>query len=338
MKREEINIKEVAKRAGVSMATVSRVFNNSAYVSEATRKKVETIIHETNYRPNILARELIHKKTALIGLIVYDLVGEGIPRMVNGISETLEANGYQLLIATSKGSKEREDNHFNTFLSKRVDAILFSTRSFTSEHAAFIQSLPIPVVVLLQDTQNEAVSCVSFDNFGLSYQATKALLRQGHQSVALLGGPTNSLTAAERKKGVIQALTDSELPFHEDLYRATDYHIDTGYRETLQLMKTEKPFTAIITVNDGLALGCMNALADLKYGVPEDISILSLDNTVLADAARLRLAGISFSYEDLGREGASIVLTHLKNQDSSTQKLKMPYLLDLAETVSKPKH
>ncbi|MBM7839256.1 DNA-binding LacI/PurR family transcriptional regulator [Alkalihalobacillus xiaoxiensis] len=338
MKREEINIKEVAKRAGVSMATVSRVFNNSSYVSEATRKKVEAVIHETNYRPNILARELIHKKTALIGLIVYDLVGEGIPRMVNGISETLEVNGYQLLIATSKGSKEREQNHFNTFLSKRVDAILFSTRSFTNEHAAFIQRLPVPVVVLLQDTKSEPISCVTFDNAGLSYQATKALLKLGHQSVALLGGPANSLTAAERKNGVIQALTDSNLSFQDDLAVATNYHIESGYRETLDLFKKNKPFTAIITVNDGLALGSMKALAELNYRVPEDISILSLDNTVLADASRLRLAGVSFSYEDLGKEGAAIVLSHLKNEDNSTQKLKMPYLLDLAETVAKPKH
>lgn len=82
----------------------------------------------------------------------------------------------------------------------------------------------------------------------------------------------------------------------------------------------------------------MKALAELNYRVPEDISILSLDNTVLADASRLRLAGVSFSYEDLGKEGAAIVLSHLKNEDNSTQKLKMPYLLDLAETVAKPTH
>ncbi|MBP3039812.1 LacI family DNA-binding transcriptional regulator [Bacillaceae bacterium Marseille-Q3522] len=336
--KKDINIREVAKKAGVSMATVSRVFNNSGPVKESTRKLVERVIEETNYRPNVLARELIDKKTAVIGLIVHDMTGEGIPRMINGVNELLEENGYHLLIASSKGKMELEKKHFELFHLKRVEGIIFATRRFTPEHAAYLKKLSVPVVVLLQDTGNKNISCVTFDNRGLAARSAEVLLEKGHRQFAFIGGPEDSVNAQERKNGFIGKLAEYHCSFDEELFRPTDFYIRSGYLAAEEIITAKKPFTALVSINDGLALGAMNCLLDHGYRIPEDVSIMSLDNTVLSQASRIPLAGVSFSYYDLGKEGASIILHQLQSEEWTCQKRVMPYTVEILDTIASRKN
>ncbi|MDV2684082.1 LacI family DNA-binding transcriptional regulator [Alkalihalophilus lindianensis] len=331
--QKDINISEVAKKAGVSIATVSRVFNNSGRVKESTRKKIQAIIEETGYRPNVLARELAEKKTHLIGMIVHSLTGEGLPRAINGVNQVLDENGYNLLIACSEGSFANEKKHFELFRLKRVDGIIFATRQFKPEHAEWIKKLPIPVVVLLQDTQEQEIPFVAFDNKRFAKEATKTLLEQGHQAVAYLGGPENSVNSAERKSGVEEALGEVGLQLDRELIGQGNYLIESGYNEMEKIIQKGKRFDSVIAVNDGMAIGALNCLQDHGFNIPNDVSVLGLDDTVLTQASRLKLSGVHYSYTDLGRQGADMLLRQIGQEEISFEKIMIPFEVKLRETV-----
>ncbi|MFC0471444.1 LacI family DNA-binding transcriptional regulator [Halalkalibacter kiskunsagensis] len=332
--KKDINIKEVAKKAGVSIATVSRVFNNSGTVKESTRKKIEAVIEETGYYPNVLARELAEKKTHLIGLIVHSMIGEGIPRMINGVNEVLEEHDFNLLIACTNGNLQSELKHFEIFRSKRVEGILFATREFKEEHRELIKKIPIPVVVLLQRTEQEQISFVTFDNYTFAKDATKKLIALGHRKFAFIGGPPTSVNAMERQLGFCDALKENGLSMEVELSRNGDFTIEAGYQQMEEILAIQNEVTAVIAVNDGMAIGALNCLQDHEIGVPNDISVLGLDDTVLAKASRLKLSGVHYSYTNLGKQGANLLLKQMESEELLYEKIVMPYEIHLRESVS----
>jgi DNA-binding LacI/PurR family transcriptional regulator len=333
--KKDINIKEVARKAGVSIATVSRVFNNSGTVKESTRKKIEAVIEETGYYPNVLARELAEKKTHLIGLIVHSMIGEGIPRMINGVNEMLEDNDYNLLIACTNGILESEIKHFEIFRSKRVEGILFATREFKEEHRDLIQKIPIPVVVLLQRTDKEGISFVTFDNYTFAKDATEKLIGLGHRNFAFIGGPATSVNSRERQLGFRDGLKENGIELDTNLIRNGDFTIESGYQQMEEILAIEKEITAVIAVNDGMAIGALNCIQDHDIAVPNDISVLGLDDTVLAKASRLKLSGVHYSYSKLGKQGAGLLLKQIESDEALFEEVVLPYEIHLRESVNK---
>ncbi|GGD08553.1 LacI family DNA-binding transcriptional regulator [Pontibacillus salipaludis] len=325
--REDINITEVARKAGVSIATVSRVFNNNGPVKESTRKKIEQVIKETGYRPNILARELAEKKTHLIGVITHSILGEGLPNSIKGITHVIEEKGYNLLIGNTDGQIEKEQKHFEIFQSKRVEGVLFMTRHFTQEHRDVIEALPFPVVVLLQPTEDEKISYVAFDEYRFAQEATRYLLDKGHEDFVFIGGPETSANSLRREQGFKNALTSAGYSLDKERIIHEDYSIEAGYEATKRLVKEGVPFTAMIIANDGMAIGAINALQDSGYSIPRDVSIIGLDDTALAKASRPSLTAIHYSYQDLGKEGANLLLDKIESGNVDFSYKVLPYEL-----------
>lgn len=333
--RKDINITEVAKQAGVSIATVSRVINSPDKVKESTRRKIESIIEETGYRPNILARELAEKSTKLIGIITHSITGEGIPNSIYGISRELESQDFNIMIACTNGDLESERKNFYMFQSKRVEGVLFFTRHFKEEHQEMINRLPFPVVVLLQNTEKAGVPFVSFDNYHFANEATKKIINLGHEQIAFISGPTDSNNSREREAGFIEAMQAKSLNHHRIFHG--DYSIGSGYQITKAMINEATNMTAIIAVNDGMAIGAINCLKDHGYQVPADISVLGLDETTLADASRPKLSGVYYSYQALGTEGAKLLMKQIKHHTFEFEKHIIPYEIRLRDSVTKPK-
>ncbi|MEB5482275.1 LacI family DNA-binding transcriptional regulator [Shouchella clausii] len=332
--RKDINITEVAKEAGVSIATVSRVINNPEKVKPSTREKIEKIIEETGYRPNILARELAEKRTRLVGIIAHSIIGEGIPNSIYGISEQLEARNFNIMIACTNGDFESEKKNFHIFQSKRVEGILFFTRTFKKEHEELISRLPFPVIVLLQETEKEKIPYVAFDNFQFAKEATEKLIAFGHQHVAFIGGPKDSTNSQERLRGFLNALETKGLPIGKKQIYNGDYSIESGYEITKQLMMKNKDVTAIVAVNDGMAIGAINCLIANNIRVPDQVSVLGLDDTTLAKASRPALTGVHYSYKELGKKGAMMLLRQIEEQTYRFEKEIIPYEIKIRGSVA----
>ncbi|WP_410513854.1 LacI family DNA-binding transcriptional regulator [Paenibacillus sp. BR2-3] len=332
--KKDINIIEVAKKAGVSIATVSRVFNNSGVVKESTRKKIQQIIEETGYHPNMLARELADKKTSLIGMIVHDMTGEGMPRAINGVNNVLEELGYNLLIACTNGNFENERKQFDIFRSKRVEGIIFATATFTQQHAELIKNLTIPVISLLQDTEKDQIPFVSFDNYHFGKEAAIKLIDLGHTNIGFISGPEGSANAEQRLKGYKDGLTEAGIQLNPDSIINGNFHIEDGYNKMKILLDRNINLTSVITVNDGMGIGAINCLLDMGIKVPEQFSVLALDDTVLAKASRLKLSGVQYSYTELGQEGAKILLHMVENNQVKFEKYMVPYTIHIRESVA----
>lgn len=336
--RKDINITEVAKKAGVSIATVSRVINNTGKVKSSTREKIEKIIDETGYRPNILARELAEKRTRLIGIITHSITGEGIPNSIYGISEELESRNFNIMIACTNGNFENEVKNFHIFQSKRVEGILFFTRNFRKEHEEMINRLPFPVIVLLQNTADKKIPYVAFDNFNFAKEATEKLIELGHRNFAFIGGPQDSINSKERYAGFVDALSANSFEINDELLCYGDFSIESGYEITEKLITKNRDLTAIVAVNDGMAIGAINCLVENDYSVPEDFSVIGLDETTLAKASRPKLSGVFYSYRDLGKTGATMLLRKIEEQTFDYEKHIIPYEIRLRESVSLVKH
>lgn len=334
--KKDINITEVAKRAGVSIATVSRVINNNGKVKLDTRKKIEAIIEETGYRPNRLARELAEKRTRLIGIITHSIIGEGIPSSIYGISEYVEKENFNIMIACTNGDLASERKNFDMFQSKRVEGILFYTRKFTDEHADMINRLPFPVIVMLQKTNNPDIPAVVFDNYAFASAATERLIELGHRSIVFLGGPKESVNSSEREQGYSDALKKASLQVRQDMIFHGDYSIDDGYQMLARLLKKDLDFTAVVAANDGMAIGAINCLIENNYAVPTDISVIGLDDTTLAKASRPPLSAVFYSYRQLGESGASLLLAQI-SQESVVEQVVIPYQIKMRASTAQVK-
>ncbi|QKS70509.1 LacI family DNA-binding transcriptional regulator [Paenalkalicoccus suaedae] len=332
---KDISITEVAKRAGVSIATVSRVFHNRGPVKESTRRKIESIIEETGYTPNQLARELANKKTQLIGLIVHDFTGEGLPRAINGVNQIVEDQGYHVLMTSTRGNLDSELRNFEILRSKRVEGIIFATRSFKKEHQEIIEKLPIPVVVMLQDTTENGISSVFFQNKQFAYDATKALLGMNHRQLAFFGGPSASVNSSHRKDGFIQAFMEAGMTPDDKMVKHGDFSIESGYIQMNKLLALKKPFTALVTINDAVAIGAINCLLDHGMRIPEDVSIIALDKTVVADASRVQLSAVSYSYQDLGIQAAKLLVKQIGSGNKTIEQIKIDYDVHLQDSTQR---
>ncbi|WP_170289373.1 LacI family DNA-binding transcriptional regulator [Metabacillus lacus] len=334
MKVNDLNMKEIAKLAGVSTATVSRVLNHSGKVKESTRKKIEELIEQTGYRPNVLARELAEKKTNLIGLIVHAMTGEGIPKAVNGLNEQLSENGYSLLIAGSNGIFENEMKQIELFRQKRVEGMVFATRQFTEEHEKIMKKLPFPVVILMQDTDSAGISNAGFDNFQLAKEAASSLLSLGHRRFAYIGGPESSDSAVLRENGVKAALKEYGVYLRPALQKRGSYHIGDGYTLMKQILNEQEKPTAVLAGNDGMAVGAVNCLLQHGYRVPEDVSVMGLDDTDLAQASIIPLSGVQYSYTALGREAANMMIQGIEAGELLYEKRILPHNICIRQSVS----
>lgn len=330
-----INIKEIAKRADVSIATVSRVFNNSGYVKPETREKIEKIIEETGYRPNILARELANKKTNLIGILAHSITGEGIPLSIEGISRCFSEMGYSLMIACTKGIFEEEERYFNIFHQKQVEGIILFTNQLKKEHDEMIKKLPFPVVVVLQDVSDKNLPCVIFDDFNFAYKAAEELIHSGHKDIAYIGGPTQSDNAKRRKNGFVSAMLDHNLEINSSLILEGDFSLQSGYEKMQQIFDLDQKVSSVLVANDGMAIGVINCIFDNGFTVPDDISVMGMDDTALATAARPNLSTIHYSYSDLGEEAGSLLLDLINKKKIRFNKIVIPFQLKKRNTVKK---
>lgn len=245
-----MTIKDVANKAKVSTATVSRVINNKTEgLTEEMRQHVQKVIDEMGYTPSHLARGMVtKKKTYTIGLVIQDICNPFFPKMVSGVENVAYENGYMVLLCnTDEDLKKREKDYISILREKRVDGIIITVSN--GKNKAYISNLiagDIPFVFL--DEIAEDVNCVCVDNTLGAYQATKHLIELGHEHIACLSGPDSSITNQDRVMGYKKALVESGLSIHEELILKGSYKADSGYRNTEKIIKDFQHVTAIFFV------------------------------------------------------------------------------------------
>ncbi len=319
-------IYDVARVAGVSMATVSRVLNDTAVVKEETKKRVLDAIAQLSYRPNAVARGLASKKTKTIGVIVPDVSATYMAELVRGIEDVARMYQYHIILSNSDGQLTRETDLVGTMWEKQVDGLLFMTMELRQEHVDTFEQAQLPVVLCRTDDPEGRIPSVNIDNKQAAKDAVNFLMAKGSGKIAFVSGPegVNALSDA-RKAGYIQAMQEAGLEPSYIMTPREEYA--TAIASIRSQLSVDRP-QALIASNDELAVAALHASQDLQFRVPNDVMILAFDNTKITQLTRPHLTTISQPMYDYGAVAMRFLTKLLGDEQISTYTVILPHQIE----------
>ena len=332
-----VTIKDVAKKAGVSIASVSRVINDSKPVAPETKEKILKVIDETGYKPNAMARGLKKNESGLIGLITPDMENGTFAELVKGIESVIEKNSMNLIVSNSKGEIERELKQLHIFKEQQLDGIIFSGVKFTKEHKEYFDRYQVPTVIVSQKFPGSGLPYVDIDNFEAAYQAIKYLIENNHWQIALVHGPLYDKSAGEeRYNGYLAALKEAEIAINEGFIKEGNFTIKSGYQAMEKIMaQNEELPTAVFAASDRMAIGVLDCCLDKGLQVPEDISIIGFDDIELATVVRPKLTSVRVDHSKMGEKSVELLLNKIKNRGKNECFYEADFEIIERETVKK---
>ncbi|MBI5961890.1 MAG: LacI family DNA-binding transcriptional regulator [Chloroflexi bacterium] len=271
------NLIDIARQAGVAPITVSRVINNSGYVSQPTRERVEAVVKELGYVPNTIARGLRSKRTHTLALIVTDITNPYFTSMARGVEDVAEANDYTVIYSNTDESETKEKKYANMLAQRRVDGVLLVPSCGNANTIKFFEANHINVVVLDRRISGVETDIVYSDSKNGAYRLTKLLIGLGHKRIAIIAGSQGVSTSEDRVLGYQQALSEAGLDDTELVYYGA-FNEQSGYQLANQAMTQNPKLTAIFGGNNFVAVGAIKALHNLGLDVPGDVSVVSFDD------------------------------------------------------------
>jgi LacI family transcriptional regulator len=308
-------MKTIAKAAGVSIQTVSNVINKrKSQISEDTRKKILKLIEEFHYKPNKIARSLRRGRTRNIGLVVPDMVFHPYyPKIFDIIESSLLDKGYNLLVFNTRENIDRENRAVNELLEIKVDGIIF-IRIIQKNDYLKILSTDIPIVACLRDFNYFKVPSVLTDNEKIGYLATNYLLEKGHRNIIHFAGNEELLAHKERKSGYLRALETSGINVRKDYIKTCDYKGQDLFNEILPVLHKIKDFTAVFAYNDLVAMHCMKALRLMGRTIPDDVSVIGVDNLNCGELVEPSLTTIEQPVEEICELSIQLLVNAIENK------------------------
>ncbi|HGY3719068.1 TPA: LacI family DNA-binding transcriptional regulator [Citrobacter gillenii] len=296
---------EVAKRAGVSKATVSRVLSGNGYVSQETKDRVFQAIEESGYRPNLLARSLAAKSTQTLGLVVTNTLYHGVyfSELLFHTARMAEDKGRQLLLADGKHSAEEERQAIQYLLDLRCDAVMIYPRFLSVDDIdEIIDAHPQPIMVLNRRLRKNTSHCVWCDQKQTSFNAVAQLIRAGHTEIAFITGSMDSPTGIERLSGYKDALAQHGIPLNNDLIVKGKWTPACGAEGVKTLLLHKVNFTALVASNDDMAIGAMKQLHEQGINIPAQVSVIGFDDIALAPYTIPALASVKIPVTEMVQE------------------------------------
>lgn len=329
-------MRDVAKRAGVSVTSVSHVINETRPVSYELRERVLAAMEELGYQPNRLARSLRSGKTHTIGTIVPDSADPFFAEVARGIEDTAFENEYSLILCNSDASLDKEAFYTDVLAEKRVDGILFLAAGVSTERILDLQQRGMPVVVVDRELPGANVDSVVADNAGGGWSATRHLIDLGHQRIGYIAGPSDLTLSEYRYTGYCKALEEAGIKPDEDLVVRGAFDFESGYRAAHQLLAKIKRPTAIFACNDLMAIGAICAAVELGLEVPQYLSVVGYDDVPLASYSNPPLTTIAQPIYDLGVVAASLLLERLQDPSRPARRIVLDVELQVRQSTAVP--
>ncbi|MCL9641694.1 LacI family DNA-binding transcriptional regulator [Rahnella victoriana] len=329
-------MQDVANKAGVSKATVSRVLSGKGYVSQETKDQVFKAIEEAGYRPNLLARNLATSKSMCIGLVVTNTLYNGnyFSELISQAAKKLDANGRQLILVDGKHSAEEEREAIQFLHDLRCDGIIIYPRFLSvDEMDDIIDKYNKPVMVVNRKLRKHQSHCIYCDHKGSGLQSTRALIERGHRNIAFITGSMDSPTAIERLSGYKEALSAAGLPVNDALIIPGKWTPASGAAAVEALLAGGQTFSAILASNDDMAIGAMKKLNEAGIAVPADVSVIGFDNIPTAPFLIPALSSVKDPVSDMVSEVISQIISMLDGGYLSDQNKFLSELI-LRESVT----
>lgn len=337
-----VTIKDVAKVANVAPSTVSRVIANSPRISEKTKEKVRKVMKQLGYHPNFIGRSLANQATRAIGLVLPSSTGivsqnPFFPIVLGGLSDGAHSKQYALHMTTGKTDEEIFDGVVSMVQGGRVDGVILLASRVEDPLVSYLLEQNFPFVVIGKPFKHvERITHVDNDNFKAAKDVTNYLLNLGHQQIGFIGGNLNLVVTVERLLGYERALRSAGVPLVNE-YIIHDEFLREGGRDAVQaLLSLKKLPTAMLVADDLMALGVLNALDELGISVPEDVSIVSFNNVLIAEMARPQLTSVDINIAELGFEAAKNLIQKIENPKEPTKRIIIPYEIVKRSSCAEP--
>jgi len=307
-----VTIKDVARAARVSVATVSRVHNNSGPVTEGTRRRVRTVATRLGYAPHAAARTLSTNRTTTVGVLLPDLYGEFYSELIRGIDQTAQRHGYHLLVASSHDRKPTIEAALQS-MRGRVDGLVVMSPAPGAYGA--VRDLPasFPVVLLNSTAAGRAFDSIAVANAPGARAMVRHLIALGHRAIAMITGPAKNSDAAGRVRGYRAALRDAGVRAAPAWEITGDFTETSGFAACLRLLGERPRPTAIFAANDAMAIGALSALREANVRVPEDIAVAGFDDIPMARYMHPPLSTVRVNISALGERATRRLLDAVAN-------------------------
>lgn len=338
--KKTLTIKDIAELANVSITTVSRVLNKNNWVSDKTRSRVEKVIQENNFSPNLLARGMISKKTRTLAIIVSDISNPYFVMLVTQIEhESLQAGYKVTLYDTQSANKSSsstdiisEENIFTSITDSQIDGVIIlgGNIDYNVVPDPYRQALShlcatVPVVVVGRELAGIDYSCIERDQTGCVEQVTRYLITQNYQRIGFIGGSKNVYITRQRVAAFRQTLTSESLPVTDEFIVQNNFYSEHGYQAIEQLLALNKPLPqALVCINDHVAKGVIRALKDNNLNVPQDIAVASCEYFPGSEYYIPRITTVDHQNKLIGREVMSRLMLLLEDNEQKIPPVKIP--------------
>jgi len=329
-----ITIKDVALKAGVSISTVSHVINNTRYVKADTSVKVLNAIKELNYFQNTQARSLVTGKSKIIGLVVSDITNPFFPELIQGVEKSAIQDGFDIFLFNTNYDSERTAIITRRLIEQKVDGVIIMTTEIEYNLVELLTSNGIPVVLLDWGITDQLVSNIKEDFTVGIEEAIKHLVELGHKEIAFISGPLKLKTAITRKDAFIEAMYKYRDVINELLIYEGDFKIEGGEAAVDEMMRNSKLPTAILASNDLMAIGAIKAIKKRGYKVPQDISVIGLDDIFIASNLEPSLTTVNLPRYKIGKTSWKLIRDHVVNNIKDGKEVVIETKLIIRETTS----
>ncbi|COE00025.1 catabolite control protein A [Staphylococcus warneri] len=326
-----VTIYDVAREARVSMATVSRVVNGNQNVKPETRNKVNEVIKKLNYRPNAVARGLASKRTTTVGVIIPDISNVYYSQLARGLEDIATMYKYHSIISNSDNDSEKEKEIFNNLLSKQVDGIIFLGGTISKEIKELINQSSVPVVVSGTNGKDDHVASVNIDFEKAADEVTQQLIKQGAKSFALVGGDYSKKAQEDVLSGLNKVLSENQLKLDESLHLSGAESYKEGMK-VFDKIKDNLP-DAVLSISDEQAIGILHGALDAGIKVPEELQIVSFNNTRLVEMVRPQLSSVIQPLYDIGAVGMRLLTKYMDEEEIDEPNVILPHRIEYRGTT-----
>ena len=326
-----MTIRDVAARAHVSPATVSRVLNGRTDVAVELRDRVLAAVSDLGYRPNGAARSLRTRATTVLGVVISDITNPFFTAMVRGVEDTAQEAGYSVVLANTDEDPAKERRYFEVAAAEQMAGVVLSPASTSHSRIDVLTERGIPTVTIDRRLRGVQVDSVTVNNFRAAAEATAHLIEQGCRRIGVVAGPATTTTGARRLAGYRAALRDAGMPADPDLVVNADFRIDGGRAATEGLLR-RNGIDGLFVSNNLMTIGALEALGSVGRSVPDDLAVVGFDDIAWATALRPPLTVVTQPTYEIGRRAAELLLARVRGDDSPPQHLVLPATLVVRES------
>lgn len=318
---KKVNIKDIARLANVSHTTVSRALNNKSRIRQETKEKILSIAKELGYRPNLIARSLVMRRSKTLGLVITNISNPFYTELAQGIEKTATQWGYNIILCSTQSDISNEKQYIEMLRSKGVDGIIFSSAHMQDSNIVALAEEGFPIVLVNRRTYHplvkEKVDYIGVDNILGGYLAVEHLIRLGHQRIGVIGGSSESSVGVERLEGGKRALQTYGIVQREDYFIEGNFLKTSGYEGGKQFLNMSERPTAVFATNDYMALGVYQAFLEAGLRIPEDVALIGFNDIEFTAIKGVELTTIGQKKFEMGAIAVERLVARIEKGDAS---------------------